>query len=194
MSNVVVREATLAELDAAVSVQVMAFGSDPVMRWMYPGAQAYLDHFPSFAKAFGGGAFEYGTAWVTEDFGGAAMWYPPGEQVEGERLGEIISNTVRSERLDEVFAVLGEMERFHIEEDHWYLAMIGVDPSKQGRGIGSALLSHSLAKCDEASLPAYLESSNPANVPLYERHGFRVLGKVEIGDFPAFFPMLRDAR
>ena len=29
---------------------------------------------------------------------------------------------------------------------------------------------------------AYLESSNPRNMSLYERHGFESMGKVQIGD------------
>ena len=90
--------------------------------------------------------------------------------------------------------MLDEMDSYHIEEEHWYLPMIGVDPSQQGRGIGSALLQHALAPCDEQGLPAYLESSNPANVPLYQRHGFEVLGEIQIGSSPVVYPMLRRPR
>eukprot|EP01041_Mallomonas_annulata_P030478 gene30478-52615_t len=63
------------------------------------------------------------------------------------------------------------MGQFHPEEPHWYLSMIGVDPSHHGQGLGSALLKAGLQRCDADGLPAYLESSNPKNVPLYERFG-----------------------
>lgn len=86
------------------------------------------------------------------------------------------------------------MAAFHPEEPHWYLAMIGVDPSRQGRGLGSALLKAALRVVDEAGAPAYLESSNPRNTPLYERFGFQVMGKVAPGDFPGLEPMWRPAR
>jgi ribosomal protein S18 acetylase RimI-like enzyme len=72
--------------------------------------------------------------------------------------------------------------------------MIGVDPVRQGRGLGSALLKHGLGQCDAQGLPAYLESSNPKNVPLYERHGFEVMGLIQPADFPPLYPMLRVAR
>ena len=62
MSPVAVREASSDDLARAVSVQVMAFGSDPVMRWLYPDAHDYLAHYPSFVEAFGGRAFEHATA------------------------------------------------------------------------------------------------------------------------------------
>ena len=44
-------------------------------------------------------------------------------------------------------------------------------------GLGSALIKHGLRQCDAQGLPAYLESSHPRNVPLYERHGFRVVSQ-----------------
>ena len=47
---------------------------------------------------------------------------------------------------------------------------------------------------DEAGQPAYLESSNPKNVPVYERFGFQVMGHVAPGDFPGLSPMWRPAR
>lgn len=63
-----------------------------------------------------------------------------------------------------------------------------------GRDQGSTLLRHALARCDRDHVPAYLESSNPANVPLYERHGFAVLDTIQVGSSPPIFPMLRSAR
>ena len=54
---------------------------------------------------------------------------------------------------------------------------IGVDPAHQGKGT-----------------PAYLESTNSANIPLYERHGFEVLATIQVGSSPPIFPMLRSAR
>ena len=47
-------------------------------------------------------------------------------------------------------------------------------------------------RCDAEGLSAYLESSDLANVPLYERHGFRVTGEVVIPDGPVIPLMWRD--
>jgi ribosomal protein S18 acetylase RimI-like enzyme len=74
------------------------------------------------------------------------------------------------------------------------LPLVGVDPARQGYGHGTALMAHALAECDREHLPAYLESTNPRNVTLYERHGFRALGRVPLGESAAFVPMLRPAR
>jgi ribosomal protein S18 acetylase RimI-like enzyme len=86
------------------------------------------------------------------------------------------------------------MASYHPHEPHWYLPLLGVDPTRQGQGIGSALLQHAAALCDRAGQLAYLESSNPANVPLYERHGFEVVGTIQAGASPTFYPMVRKPR
>ena len=90
-----------------------------------------------------------------------------------------------------VFAVAEQMDQYHPEEPHWYLPLIGVDPAHQGKGYGSALLRHALAICDREKMPAYLESSNPRDNPLYQRHGFEVIGTIQAGSSPPLWPMLR---
>ena len=54
------------------------------------------------------------------------------------------------------------------------------DPAHQGTGIGTALLEPVLATCDRDGVPAYLESSKEANVPYYERFGWKVTAKASI--------------
>ena len=51
-----------------------------------------------------------------------------------------------------------------------------------------------LLRCDRDSIPAYLESSNPRNISLYERHGFEVLDTFQVGSTPPVSPMLRESR
>jgi ribosomal protein S18 acetylase RimI-like enzyme len=71
---------------------------------------------------------------------------------------------------------------------------MGVDPFHQGKGFGSALMQHALTPCDRDRKLAYLESTNPKNIPLYERHGFELLGTIQVGTSPPLFPMLRKPR
>ena len=79
-------------------------------------------------------------------------------------------------------------------EPHWYLPLVGVEPNAQGRGLGGALMRHAVARCDQEDAPAYLESSNPRNISLYERHGFEVMGEIQMGSAPPVTPMLRQPR
>ncbi len=62
-------------------------------------------------------------------------------------------------------------------EEDFCLMVIAVDPPCQGKGVGKRMLSDLLAEADEHGRPVYLETQNPANVGLYERWGFHVVGR-----------------
>ena len=156
-------------------------------------ANQYLTFWPPLVKAFAGGAFAKGTADSIDDCGGVALWLPPGVEADEETMGAIAAEAVPAADQDEVFAFMGQMGEFHPTEPHWYLPLIGVDVTKQGRGYGSALLRHALERCDRDRLPAYLEATSPLNKALYERHGFEELGVIQAGGSPPMWPMLRTA-
>ena len=65
------------------------------------------------------------------------------------------------------------------------------DPNWIGQGLGALLMKHALRRCDEEGIAAYLESTNPRNISLYERHCFRIMGKIQSGTSPVMTPMLR---
>jgi ribosomal protein S18 acetylase RimI-like enzyme len=177
--------------EAATSVITLAFSTDPIARWTYPDPDQYLEYFPRFIKAFAGRSFEKGTAYLAPDFAGAALWLKPGVSPDEDELLGLVWESTSSEVQKDLFPMFEQMAAFHPKYPHWYLPMIGVEPGRQGSGVGSALLQHSLANCDADALPAYLESSNPKNIPLYERFGFEVIGKIKAGDAPPMYPMLR---
>ncbi|MEZ7819255.1 MAG: ribosomal protein S18 acetylase RimI-like enzyme [Candidatus Azotimanducaceae bacterium] len=183
--------------NVALSTIIAAFTADPLVRWIFPQADVYLTHAAQVYDNFGGAAFAAGTAFEINNYAGVALWVPPSEDDHAEDdavMSELLVQTVAAERMEEVGTVLGEMDAYHPTEPCWYLPLIGVDPCHQGRGLGAQLMKHALAKCDEAGLPAYLESSNPANISLYERHGFETMGKIQTATSPAVHPMYRAAR
>jgi GNAT superfamily N-acetyltransferase len=124
----------------------------------------------------------------------AAMWLPPGVQPDVEHLAAITERYAPADRLPDMMAVFEQMDRFHPHDPCWFLPLIGVDPIFQGRGYGSALLRYALERCDRDGVPAYLESSNERNIPLYERHGFVAMGVIQAGRSPKLVPMLRQPR
>lgn len=177
-----------------IATLVLGFAADPVARWASPGAMDFLDRRDEFFDAFGGAAFDHGTAFVADDGAAVALWLPPGVAPDGERMTGIFAAQTPKERMDEMGALFGQMDEYHVKQPHWYLPLIAADPVFQGQGLGSALMEAALARVDQDRLPAYLESSNPRNIPLYERYGFEPIGEIKTDTSPVITPMLRPAR
>jgi ribosomal protein S18 acetylase RimI-like enzyme len=189
-----IKTAGFLEEDQASAVILMAFSTDPAARWMYPEPHDYLKHFPEFIKYFAGKSFEKETAYYTDGFSGAALWLPPDVHPDEEPLISLFEETLPNEKKADFFPVFEQMGKYHPDEPHWYLPMIGVEAVSQNRGFGSALMRHALAVCDRDNLPAYLESSNPRNISLYIRYGFEICGTIQVGSSPPIIPMIRKSQ
>jgi ribosomal protein S18 acetylase RimI-like enzyme len=125
-----------------------------------------------------------GHAATTAGIDGVALWLPPGRDVgtwatirSGFALPRAVLRLPSSERRDLLQMLTQFEKRRHqlVPEPHWYLQSIGVDPSSQGTGAGSALLRDGLDRADAQQAPSYLETETEANVGFYERRGFVVL-------------------
>ncbi|MFI5694100.1 hypothetical protein ACIA58_19795 [Kribbella sp. NPDC051586] len=174
----------------AVSVVLAdAFAADPVVRWLLPKAGRDVRMFRVLTSQLHAAP---GCADIALDKGepvGAALWDPPGHSLSlGQGLAAMAglllamgSGFRRGAELERAFTRVKPAGQF------WYLAQLGA--STPGRGVGSALLEHRLASIDG---PAYLESSNLRNVPLYERFGFAVIQEISLPeDGPTLWTMLR---
>lgn len=177
-----------------------AFYDDPVSVWMLPDDATRT---AQLSKYFGtstryhhlaGGGVELACDGPT--LGAAALWDPPNrwKQPIASQL-RMLPALVRSFglRISAGRAVADLLEANHPEEPHWYLAVIGSDPSVRGRGFGQAVMQPRLDRCDAEHCPAYLESSKLENVPYYERYGFRVIGEIALpGGGPTLWRMWRE--
>lgn len=193
------RKADLRELSRTLS---RAFYDDPVTSWMLPDDKTrpaqLVRLFATMTRHhhLTGGGVE-----VAEDgpgIGAAALWDPPNrwQHSRWEELA-MMPHFIRvfGLRSARARAVQELMKRMHPEEPHWYLAVIGSDPTVRGRGFGQALMRSRLDRCDAEYCPAYLESSKPENVPYYERFGFTVTREITLPDGgPPLWAMWRTPR
>lgn len=168
------------------------------MNWVVPHTALY----PDFYRHLVSGLFlERGLMFMDSGARSAALWLPPG--VAHQWPGGISQLRLVLRLLwhsgSKVFPRIRQAEevmvRRHPGEPHYYLHAIGARRDCQGQGLGSALMKHVIRRCDEEGVPAYLESSSPRNVPLYERHGFEVQATEPIGEGgPPMFFMWREPR
>lgn len=191
-----------ADAEQAIACLALAFGADVVTRAFYPDPLDHLKHFSEMMRINIEPAIGDGTAFYVEGFKAAAIWFPPAvdtdaqeaEKARGKRMGKLMEETIIKEGKDDLFAAVGQLFEAHPEAPHWYLMSIGVDPYHQNAGLGGVLMKHVLPRSDADGIFAYLESSNPRNVPFYERHGFEVTKVIQVGTSPTFTLMVREPR
>lgn len=189
-----VNEGDVDELSALLS---RAFHDDPVWTWMQPDPTRRTRLFAAMIRHhhFAGGGMHVARRGAA--IGAAALWDPPNrwEHKPFEQL-RAAPSLLRAlgVRLPRALRLDSAAQAAHPEEPHWYLAVIGSDPTVRGGGFGQALMSGGLSRCDAEHAPAYLESSKPENVPYYERFGFEVTGEIVVPNGPTLIPMWRRAR
>jgi ribosomal protein S18 acetylase RimI-like enzyme len=194
MIKPIIKTATASDEAPIIDVMVRAFAADPIAKWIWPDPKQYYMYFPSFVRAFGGKAFTHGRAYYIDGYAAAALWLPPGILPDEDVLSSIFQRSVSEQSQKDVITVFDQMSRYHPSEPHWHLPLMGVDPFQQGKGFGSALMQHALVQCDRDNKLAYLEASSPRSIPFYERHGFELLGTIQMEMSPSIFPMLRRPR
>ena len=193
-----IRVKTAEEGRAAAAVLAVAFAEDPILSWMLSeGRNTAKARRLLFGEAVRLG-LRNGVIEMSDDRQSAALWERP-ERRAASGLGSILdpvrgalvalraagSNAPRLARLQDV------IHAHRPQRPHWYLSAIGTAPEGRGRGGASSLLAARLAECDAQGEEAYLESSSPNNLPLYERHGFEILRQISVDDSPPLWLMLR---
>lgn len=194
--------ATAADLDATSLALAGAFAADPVQQWLFaPAADPDASRL-EFFRFFVGEYFAIGHVYVEHGPGGvigAALWAPPDRNIlHDDRIPALLEVVVPALG-DETIPRLGELARtadFRPAEPHFYLGVLGVDPGHQGAGIGVRLVESVIAECDRGGFLAHLESSNPVNIPFYERLGFVATDEFRCGgdDGPLMTIMARQPR
>lgn len=189
----IVRDVEPRDVDAAIGALADAFTKDPLMMYLFrdnpkgvrDGVAQFFSillrarlalNMPSYVLQHGNNVL------------GAAMGYdtsrpdwPPVLTEEWRTFERGVPGVV-----DRLSAYEKICEAHQPSENHYYLGVIGVHPSVQGKGGGKALLEffcdRSLA--DAKSRGVYLDTSNPDSLRLYRNNGFEILGEGDLDGAP----------
>jgi ribosomal protein S18 acetylase RimI-like enzyme len=194
-----IRRARPDDIPVLAGVLARAFMDDPVASWAWrPEAlrPAALERFQATRLRQ---LIAQEEVWCSEDLACAALWAPPGRWHSTLReTAELVPCFLRPRlfaRMPLVALGWEKLERAHPRKpEHFYLAVLGTDPSAQGRGLGSAVLRGVLDQCDHDGVGAFLESSKESNIAFYARHGFRVTEEIRLVRGPSMWKMWRDPR
>jgi GNAT superfamily N-acetyltransferase len=190
-----VRRACEEDIEPLAGTLARAFHDDPVTRWVYASERRRPHWSLRFFRWQVQRLVPQDVSWTTEDQAGAALWALPDEWREDTReTFALLRLTLRGvlPRLPRVLSGLGQVEARHPAQRHLYLAVLGVDPTRQGGGVGSRLLQPGLELCDRERLPAYLETGKERNVSFYGRHGFTVVDELHLPKGPPVWFLWRE--
>lgn len=171
-----------------------AFADDPALAWSFPDAARRPARLRRFFDLILHAAPRLERAHLAFDadggLAGVALWRPPGDWALP--LPVLLANVPRligcfGLALPRNLGLMGAMDHQHDRRPHHYLQFIGVAAAAQGRGVGGALLRAGIARA--SGTPCYLETATPANVGLYQAHGFGIRNQWRHRDAPDFWSM-----
>lgn len=193
-----VHRLTTDEVPRAVDVLSRAFDQDPFLDWTVRSdagrADGFRRFFTVFLRQF---TMPFGEVWATTDLAGVAMWTPPDALNAGPgNQARVLWQAVRAFKLANVrsrLSVFSELESQHPTSPHYYLLFLGVEPGRQGQGVGVLLMTSMLERCDAEGIPAYLEATDEGLVAYYRRLGYEPLEPLRLPHgAPTMYPMWRE--
>ena len=188
------------QIESAAKTLAEAFWDDPLMHIVAPNEKKRAAVGPWFFSKSIAYGMRWGEASCNDDASAVAIWFPPGNtDITPGRMLRVgmgalpfragINGTVRFMR------AISATEKFHkaVDGPHWYLMAIGTSPTRQGTGLGSALLELGTSRADTAGIPCYLETATESNVAYYSKRGFAVTGQANVLGF-TLYGMVRQPR
>lgn len=179
---------TEAHLDRVGDVMARSFFDEPTMAWTLPDEARRADRIHWLFTRCARYAIRHGRAYTTEDVRGFSIWLAPGDPdmrlIPLLRLGIAAApfklgwRSLR--RLMHFSRIKDRLHHQAAPQPHWYLMMLGVDPTAQGSGLGRALIQPVLDQADADSLPCYLETAAEDNTHKFEKYGFETTAEAEV--------------
>jgi GNAT superfamily N-acetyltransferase len=199
MPSVSPRVAAEADVEAVAETLTLAFRSDPVWgRYSFPDPERQIEQSRRLWAAYAQAAMRFPWTLVTPRCEAVAVWIPPNEpELTAEQEAEfeaLAVDVLGAAQAEVVLGALDALDGHHPQhESHYYLSLLATHDDHRGRGLGMALLAACLERIDNERLPAYLESTNPANDARYQRYGFEPYGTITLANGHVVTTMWRKA-
>ncbi len=184
----------LAPLPAAQDVEALdlldaAFAGDPTLAWYLGGerprfAQRRRAYLASYQRFHRGNALPTLAAWQDQRLLGLSYFSLGHEAPSSASLAELaqaIRRQCGADCLARLDRLLDAFDR-QLPEPSWArIEFLAVAPGQQGRGIGAALLTQTLAVCRaQGCRGVALETGEARNLALYRRHGLQQSGELSL--------------
>lgn len=192
------RPSTNEEDEQAVQLLSRAFLEDPAIGALLreQDAEKRRQRMLPFFRTSLAACKKYGWLLFLQDehqaIAGAALAYRPGQYpLPARAQWTMMSNTVRGAGISGLHRWAWWMVRAARNHPHhpphYYLELIGIEPERQGQGLGSRLLQEILVAADREKVGCFLETSNLRNLPFYQRFGFQIRAEAKPLGVPTYY-------
>ena len=190
------------QIKEASEMLTRAFLDDPPNVWLFPDeAKRRRVSLWNFALMSRYGR-RYGEVHATPgNPEGVAIWLPPDMPFltlprmlrVGGLPGPFVTGFGAFRRFLSWSQLMEKLHKRDVSRRHWYLMVLGVDPPRQGQGVGGAVMQPVLARADREGVPCYLETAKEINIRFYGKHGFEVVAQIDLpGGGPPIWTMKRE--
>ena len=187
-----IRTAKADDLPLIADLMDMSFRDDPTVVYYYRDAWHLFDvEHRKYITLCAAPALATGTVHLTQEGDGVAIWYAPGVAIPDAACAAYCAELAFPDRMEALSTLFNACDAYRPSAPHWSMELSAVAPDAQNRGVGSALMNHGLREAKAAGVPVFIVSSNPMNLPFYQRLGFDLCAKVCLPDMPPLFPMVR---
>lgn len=129
--------------------------------------------------------FLFGEIYLSKENDACALiLYPQQKQFSLKAIGldiKLIFKAIGPLRVFKALKRESAIKKVQPKIDMTYLWFIGVLPLSQHKGIGSQLLNDVIDLSKSKNLPIFLETSTIKNIPWYEKFGFQIYDKLNLG-------------
>lgn len=177
--------------ERVVKILTAAFYDYPVMRYVLEQERPDYDHkltamvgFFTEVRYLKGwppfGVFHHGRMVATALVN--PLTNPPGPPELRQAFKDLAAE-IGSAAMDRLTAYEDTCEQMEPDAPHYYLGMIGVLPTHQGKGYARLLIEHlhNVVDKNPESAGICLNTEKANNVPLYRYLGYEVIGEAEVG-------------
>lgn len=128
---------------------------------------------------------KFGEVFLSEDRSGCALVvYPDKKKTTFQSILlslKLIFKCIGFQNIQKTLKREAMIKKVQPKEAMTYLWFIGVDPEKQGHGIGTRLLTYILESSRMKNRPVCLETSTLSNLSWYKKFGFKIYWIENIG-------------
>ena len=131
--------------------------------------------------------FKRGEVLLAPEEQGAIVWYPAQMNVFDDafvdveaEISAIASRFGKLKAIERLEKIGQQVQPKAPTIPHHEIFWLAILPEARGKGIGSRLLKPVLDNADAEKVGCYLVSSNPRNIPFYQRHGFNQASLIPI--------------